>query len=177
MLLRSCSRSILVVNNQWSCRSMNPFNDFSVCPYRQKFPNLVGCPVKHFHCLCVMTFPVSLTNKSLYPNLKPDPLYILCCAALNQWWGESWLQIRTPHCSTLGGTRSCVALQALASCCACCWGDGCAAPAVSAAWPGWRRQRNVQTLGQSQLHMERINTTLSFWHPQLFSFVYGADSI
>lgn len=50
-------------------------------------------------------------------------------------WTSDEEQIPTPHCSTLGGTRSGAARQALASCFAGCWGDGCAAPAVSAAWP------------------------------------------
>lgn len=74
-----------------------------------------------------------------------------------QEWTSCTVLILTPHWSTLGGTRSCAAHQALASCCVGCWGDGCAAPAVSAAWPDWRLQRNVQTPDRSQLCMEREN--------------------
>lgn len=87
-----------------------------------------------------------------------------------QGWTSCTVLTLTPHWSTLGGTRSCAAPLALASCCVGCWGDGCAAPDVSVAWPDWRLQRNVQTLDRSQLWIGRIDTTLSFWNPQLFSF-------
>lgn len=79
--------------------------------------------------------------------------------------------VPTPRWSILGGTRSCAAHQALASCCACCWGGECAVPAVSAAWPDWRRRRNVQTPGPSQLRVEREDKhNYEFLTPSAFLF-------
>lgn len=57
----------------------------------------------------------------------------------------------TPHCSILGVASHGAAHRGVASCCGCCWGDERAVPDVSAAWPDSPRQRNAQTLDQTQL--------------------------
>lgn len=88
-----------------------------------------------------------------------------------QGWTSCTLFTLTPHWSTLGGTRSCAAPLALASCCVGCWGDVCAAPDVSAAWPDWRLQRTAQTLDRSQLCMDREDRhNVEFLKPSAFFF-------
>lgn len=96
--------------------------------------------------------------------------------------GRGLTQPPTLRWSTLGVTRCGAAPLPLASCCGGCWVGGCAAPAVSAAWPDWRLPRSAQTPGRSPLRVEREGgrgrggrrdggdqATVSFWRPQLFS--------